>query len=211
MKSPDLIGQKFGKLTVVVKLSKNKHGEMTWLCKCDCGKERTATSNKLTHGYTISCNSCRYKRVAEKNKQRGHKPIRLWNIYNHMIKRCYDIKEAMFYRYGGRGIKVCDEWKESFIHFRTWALENGYSDNLSIDRIDNDGNYSPENCRWTTGEVQANNRSTNLLITYNGVTDTLANWSKRTGIKSGTIQSRLYHGWPTEKLFIPITRKARNT
>lgn len=211
MKVPDLAGQTFGELTVIKQTSKNNHGEMLWLCKCSCGNERTATSNKLTHGYTMSCNACRYKRIAEKNRQRGRKPTRLCGIYKHMLERCYNQKSAMYYRYGGRGITVCDEWKDSFISFRAWALENGYSEHLTIDRIDNDGNYTPENCRWSTVEVQANNRSTNHYITYNGETDTMANWSKKTGINYGTLQTRVELGWPVEKLFIPLTRKARKT
>lgn len=210
MKVPDLVGKKFNSLTVIKMLEKNRHGEMTWLCRCDCGNERIATSNKLTHGYTVSCQSCRYKKMASKNYKHGMAPLRLWNTYYSMLERCYNEKSAMYYRYGKRGIIVCDEWKESFVVFRKWALANGYNEHLTIDRIDNDGNYTPDNCKWSTPREQSNNRSTNRFITYNGVTDTVANWARRMGMKYGMLSSRLRLGWPDEKLFIPATRKARN-
>lgn len=201
MKTPDLIGKKFGTLTVLKRLSVNRHGEMTWLCQCDCGNTREATSNKLTHGDTISCKECRYKKVASKNYKHGMEPIRLWHVYYHMIGRCENPNTPMYYRYGGRGISVCEEWKESFTSFRAWALNNGYKNGLTIERINNDGNYCPENCRWATVTEQANNRSTNRMVTVNGEEDTLANWARRTGYAYEKARYRLKRGMSGDEVF----------
>ena len=180
---------------------------MTWLCVCDCGNTRSATSNKLTHGYTVCCQKCTHKKIGEKVYKHGMEPLRLWHTYYQMRARCYRSNHSMYYRYGKRGIKVCDEWMESFVAFKEWALNNGYQPDLTIERIDNDGNYCPENCRWATPTEQANNRSTNHFITYNGITDTVANWARRSNMSYATLISRVKLGWPTERLFIPPTRK----
>lgn len=111
-----------------------------------------------------------------------------------MKSRCYNANDKRYARYGGRGITVCEEW-HSFQAFRSWALENGYSDDKSIDRIDNDAGYSPQNCRWATPKEQCNNRSTNRLITINGTTKTVAQWAQDVGIHEDRIHNRLKRGW----------------
>jgi hypothetical protein len=116
-----------------------------------------------------------------------------------MKTRCYNPASDAYDRYGGRGIKVCEDWKNSFVSFFDWAMSNGYADNLTLDRINNDGNYSPDNCRWSTKQEQNNNRRCNRMITYNGKTQNVAQWARELGIKRVTLQNRLNRGWSVEK------------
>lgn len=135
---------------------------------------------------------------------------RLYRIWANMKSRCYNPKATRFNCYGGKGVSVCDEWRNSFQIFHDWAVANGYSDNLSIDRIDGNGNYEPGNCRWVQPEIQSNNLSVNRRITCNGTTRTLAEWSVITGINRRTIAARLdLRGWTIEQaLMIPVRKKA---
>ncbi len=119
---------------------------------------------------------------------------RLYNIWTHMKQRCYNPKNSRYANYHDRGITVCDEWRNDFMAFRKWALENGYSENLTLDRKDNDGNYCPENCHWTTKRVQNNNRTMNHCLILNGVSKTIGEWSSELGIPWSTIYTRLSKG-----------------
>jgi hypothetical protein len=123
-----------------------------------------------------------------------------------MKTRCNNPNYELYHRYGGRGISVCVEWADSFIAFRDWAFSSGYSEELSLDRIDNNGNYCPENCKWSTVTEQANNRRTNRLVTVFGETDTLANMVRKTGTIYGTVQARLDSGWDVERAFTEPVR-----
>lgn len=137
------------------------------------------------------------------NYHHGGRKSRLYDIWRHMKSRCYNPNDQKYHRYGQRGITVCLEWLE-FPKFREWAESNGYRDDLTIDRIDNDGNYEPGNCRWATAEQQANNRATRVdarLITWNGETHSLMEWSKITGIKYKTLSERYRRGWNVPRLF----------
>ena len=129
----------------------------------------------------------------------GYSHTRIDNIYKAMVARCYKTTSVNYKRYGAKGVKVCDEWLKDKQKFFKWAFENGYSESLTIDRIDVNGNYEPSNCRWTTYKKQANNKSNNRLITYNGETHTLAEWGDIKGINQGTLHSRLKRGWDVER------------
>lgn len=129
------------------------------------------------------------------NLRHGMRNTRLYDIWRSMKQRCYNPKTNRYKKYGGRGITVCDEWKDNFQSFYDWAMSNGYSDDLSIDRIDPNGNYESNNCRWATAKQQANNRTNNNIIEFNGEVHTLAQWSEITGIKMATIGARLQKGW----------------
>lgn len=131
---------------------------------------------------------------------------RMYLIWFDMKRRCYQPQNKRYKRYGGRGIKVCDEWLENFQNFFDWSMENGYSDNLTIDRIDGDLDYSPNNCRWADVYEQANNRSNNHYITYNGVTKTLKQWSDYLGISYYVLRGRFHRGWSVERAFFAPVR-----
>lgn len=124
---------------------------------------------------------------------------RLRNIYKLMKYRCSQPKYDKYKYYGGRGIEVCSDWADSFNSFEQWALENGYAEGLTLDRIDNDGDYEPENCRWVTLKEQANNRSTNHMLTYNGKTQSIQKWSEELDISSTMLEQRIKAGWDVEK------------
>lgn len=197
----NLVGLRFGKLSVLKKLGKDRHGEMRWLCICDCGSEYESTSNRLTSGQTTCCRDCMIKKIGDSNRKHGATPKKLFYAYTNMKTRCYNKNYSLYHRYGGRGIQVCEEWRKSFKSFREWALKNGWSEELSLDRINNDGNYEPSNCKWSTCVEQSNNRRTSRMITYNGITDTMANWARNTGIPYYVIQRRLYLNWDAERIF----------
>lgn len=133
---------------------------------------------------------------------------RIYKIWMSMRHRCQIPSDANYYKYGARGIQVCDEWRD-FSVFYNWAMNHGYSDNLSIDRIDNDGNYCPENCRWVTRQVQANNTRRNKLITYNGKTQSLPDWCRELNLNYKTIRTRInVYNWNVERAFtVPTTKK----
>ena len=124
---------------------------------------------------------------------------RLYRIWNGMKDRCINANSKYKYRYHDRGIKICKEWLDDFTNFYNWAMENGYSDELSIDRIDNDKDYSPDNCRWATAKEQANNKGNNILLLFNNEIKTISEWGDELGIKDGTIRARLNRGWSVEK------------
>lgn len=200
----DLTGQKFGRLTVIERANNSKDGRTRWKCVCECGsgKEVVVTGVDLRNGHSKSC-GCIQKEIAsitvKPHYTHGKSNSRIYRIWRNMKSRCYCKKNAIYKYYGERGITVCDEWVDDFKSFYYWAMQNGYADELSIDRKDVNGNYEPNNCRWATKKEQANNTRNNRIITYKGVTLTLSQWSEKTGINSKTIQTRLNNGWSVEK------------
>ena len=154
-----LYGQRFGRLIAIEPSGYTKSKRIAWKCKCDCGAETIVASDKLISGHTKSCGCLISERAIESNKART-KDIhpRLYRIYYGMMSRCNNHKYDAYKHYGARGIKVCKEWSDSFYVFQDWALTHGYDDALTIDRINNDGNYEPLNCRWVDMKIQSNNR-----------------------------------------------------
>lgn len=211
-KKPVNIGGKYGRLTILSEESPHKYpsGKIQRIvkCKCDCGNIIEITLLRILSGNTKSCGCFRREYSKEKNKTHGKTHTRLYNIWCTMRARCNNPNRQKYQYYGGRGIQVCQEWNVSFEAFYQWSIKNGYRDNLTIDRIDSNGNYTPENCRWVTWKEQQNNRRSNKIVTINGVSKTLSEWSDYSGVKSGTILNRIELGWSGLKLIqTPKTRQ----
>lgn len=169
MKYPiDLTGARFGRLTVIEKAGVARQGQRgsrsLWLCRCDCGKEKIIVRNSLVTGNTKSCGCLEAETKKTMHLKHGMAKTRLWNIWCGMRDRCNRKNSSSYSHYGGRGIRVCDEWNHSFDSFKNWAVANGYRDDLTIDRINNDGDYCPENCRWATRKEQTRNRKNTKTV-----------------------------------------------
>lgn len=201
----NLIGKKFGKLTVIKRCENSKNGKAMWLCECKCGNKVIIPTYRLTMGETKSC-GC----LKKESKNFTHKmsKTRIYYIWLDMKKRCNDRKNKSFNHYGEKGITVCEEWEKDFMTFFKWAMENGYSEELTIDRINGELGYSPENCRWANKITQNNNRSNSLFFKYMGVTKTLSEWCRHYGKNYKTVYQRIKKlGWSFEKaMFTPKTK-----
>lgn len=158
----DLTGKKFGRLTVVKRADNDKNGSPRWQCKCDCGKFVSVYGSSLRSGETQSCGCLNREISSKKNKTHGLSKTKLYSVWTDMKDRCFNPRNHAYMYYGQRGISVCPEWKNDFMAFFTWAINAGYADGLSIDRIDVDGNYEPNNCRWATWVIQNNNKRDNI-------------------------------------------------
>ena len=207
MKPEELIGKRFGRLTVVCLSHKDKWSKNYYDCVCDCGGKTKVLERNLITGNTSSCGCLRRETVkAGTNTKNGKTHTRLYGIWFGIKKRTTDKKSKSYKNYGGRGISVCDEWKKDFMSFYNWAMEHGYKDNLTLDRIDNNGNYCPENCRWATSQEQSRNTRKNNLITYNGQTHCATEWEDILGFKRGILYARQKLGWSVERM---MTQKSR--
>lgn len=186
----DIIGRRFGRLTVVNFDHTDRHRNSYWICKCDCGNQTLATRGALISGNTTSCGCYNRERVSESSTTHGMSRAPLYKVWRDMHTRCKNERSGEYHRYGGRGIDICNDWM-SFENFRDWALDAGYTNGLTLDRTDNDGSYSPENCRWVTWKTQGNNRSTNRIVEYNGYFHTITEWSEILGINYSTLRGRI--------------------
>ncbi len=196
---PDLTGKRFGKLVVLEKhgsqVAKCGSSNAIWKCRCDCGNITFAMSSNLKKGHTQSCGCWK----SESQITHGMTGTRIYRIWNDMRTRCYQKSHRSYDDYGGRGITVCEEWKNSSDSFIEWAFSSGYQENLTLDRIDTNGNYEPSNCRWVTRKEQCNNTRRNVFLEYKGKRKTVSQWAEELGIKDGTIRGRLNRGWSVER------------
>lgn len=207
----DLAGKKFGYLTVLEETEMRQGRQIVWRCQCKCGNEAFVVGAHLTDGHTKSC-GCYAK---EQRKKRGKLLVengvlshtthggtheRLYTIWSGMNDRCNNSGSEAYPLYGGRGIKLCDDWRD-YTNFRAWAIQNGYDENAergkcTIDRIDSDGDYCPENCRWVDIKAQCNNRRNNRVFEYNGEKKNIRQWADEVEIPYGTLHKRLLkYGW----------------
>lgn len=198
----DLTGKKFGMLTVV-EFVEVRNNYAYWRCVCDCGNEKTVRGSNLISGQVRSCG------CLNRNNHIIHRESksRLYVIWAGIKQRCENANRRDYQNYGGRGIKLCNEWHE-YVAFRDWALANGYNDSKSIERIDNDGDYSPSNCRWDDYDAQMNNKRNSFTLSINGETKTAAEWSRVSGIPADRIRKRKRKGWTdSDAVFEPLSKK----
>lgn len=207
----DLTNKKFGKLSVIKFNNVNKSRHSVWLCKCDCGNVLLVEGPRLTSGNTKSCGCIKKEQNKTRAIKHGYYNTRLYKIWFDMKRRCYNKNRKAYKYYGEKGIKVCDEWLNDFFSFYNWAIKNGYSDNLTIERIDYNKNYCPENCKWITQAEQTQNTTHNHLITFNNKTMSITQWSKEIGVACKTIRSRLKKGWKIENVLSPKKYNGFNT
>lgn len=197
-KAIDLTGKRFGRLTVLSFVEDHRQGTY-WLCRCDCGNEKVIKGQSLREGWTKSCGCFDRETKGSRASTHGLSKTRLYRIWVNMHRRCEYEKNGGYSYCGAKGITVCEEWK-SFEPFRDWALANGYTDNLTIDRIDNSIGYMPSNCRWVTMKAQENNRRNCHYLTLNGETHTVTEWAEIKGISKHTLSGRINKlGWSVER------------
>lgn len=197
----DLTGQKFNRLLAIERFKKPNRSEYYYKCVCDCGNITIVSGNALRKGKTKSCGCYMKKLASEMFSTHRKSSTVLYKRWSGIKERCYSPNSTKYYRYGARGIKMCDEWKNDFIKFYDWSINNGFSENLTIDRIDVNGDYCPENCKWSNNIEQANNKTNSRFITYKGKTQTVAQWSRETGVAYDNIIARLRLGWDVDSIF----------
>ncbi len=211
MRFKDLTGQKFGRLTAIKHAGNDKHNHAMWLCKCDCGNEIIVVGYSLRNGVTKSCGCFQREnaiKVGKLNKIHGHcqnnKSSKTYESWHSMIQRCNNSRHKAYNNYGGRGIKICKRW----LKFENFLEDMGECPlSLTLDKIDNNGNYRKENCHWTTMKNQERNRGNNHSITYDGRTQCLSAWAEEYHICPVLLRYRLNHGYSTEEaLTIPVRR-----
>lgn len=210
----DISGQRFGKLLAIKCIEKVNY-TAKWLCQCDCGCCKITRIDSLLSGRCKSCGCLIKEKKVKHGGAKNGKTERLYGVWQHMKGRCYNQNNEHYDRYGGRGITVCNEWLHDYNTFREWALNNGYNKNAkhgecTLDRIDNNKGYSPDNCRWVNMRTQDNNKSTNKYYQYNGESHTLSEWSDILGVKCRMLEGRIEKGWDftkaieTEKCVAPL-------
>ena len=208
----DLTGQRFGRLTILYrddKFKKSGKKETAYVCQCDCGAVKKIFAYSLKSGNTVSC-GCQSLENRIKAKTTHHLTgTRIYRIWRGMKTRCENSNDYHYKFYGERGIRVCAEWQE-FEPFYDWAIANGYTDDLTLDRIENNGNYEPSNCRWVTQKEQSNNTRKNRVITHNGISHTLYEWANSVNMQPGTFAYRINSGWSMERALKTPVRKSAN-
>lgn len=212
MKPKDLTGMKFNRLTVMCRVENSKTGQSRWKCKCDCGNESVVTGSRLTNGIIKSCGCLSREKLIERNYRHGLTKTRLYHTWCDMKDRCYNANKPKYKNYGFRGITVCDEWLHDFKAFYDWSIANGYNDILTIDRIDVDKGYSPDNCRWADNKTQANNKTTNHYVKYKGKVLTVSELAEEVGLIYNTLIRRILNNPDkdvSELIEKPISHKER--
>ena len=207
MRLVDLTGQKFGRLTVISR-AENKGKETCWKCQCDCGNEVIVQGNNLKNGHTVSCGCFRREKTSESHKTHGMKGTSIHNTWSHIKARCFNPNSKHYKDYGGRGITMFPEWIDNFQAFYDYVskLEHYGEDGYTLDRINNDGNYEPDNLRWADKKTQGRNTRRNIYVEYQGVMMCLKDAAELSGINYDTLLARYYAGDRGERLFRPVKK-----
>lgn len=197
----DLTGKRFGRLEVLYEVDKKQSSDRIWKCKCSCGTVKNVRQRLLITGKTKSCGCIRKEELVKRSTKHNCSHTRIYGIYAKMKKRCYSENDKRYKDYGGRGIVICSEWlgEHGFENFYKWSVEHGYDDSLTIERINNDGNYEPSNCRWATYREQNRNKRNNIVITMNGQTKILKDWCIELGMDYQSVKMRIHKGWNAER------------
>lgn len=190
----DLTGIRFGRYLVLKRAANSRTRITKWLCRCDCGLEKSVAGSALKSGIVVSCGCY----IRDQKRTHGLSKHPLYSTWYKMMARCFDTNDRAYYRYGGRGISVCKEWATFPAQFFSDIGEK--PPGTELDRIDNNGNYEPANCRWATPRQQSNNRRSNRFIKFRGKSKTIMEWERDTGINRRTITQRLDHGWPVARI-----------
>jgi hypothetical protein len=208
----DLTGLEVGRLTVITWVP-TVESLAHWLCQCSCGRRSIVKCDHLTRQTVKSCGCLRFE--PPHNKTHGSSNSRLYRVWSEMKRRCYDPRRQGYENYGGRGIQMCPEWKAGFADFKDWAIAAGYRTGLTIDRIDVNGNYAPENCRWVTCKENVRNRRITRRVTVSGVEMSLGEAAEKYGVPYNRLKARLYMGYSPEDAVRPETdplrRRSRGT
>lgn len=203
-KIKDIAGHKYNRLTVIEFAGLDRYSKAQWICKCDCGNLTVVNGSRITSGLTKSC-GCLQKEIAHNRELRRNqikyscRPARLYSVWNNMKQRCTNPDNPAYLRYGAQGIELYADWMD-FEKFMEWAYSSGYDDSLTIDRIDNDKGYYPENCRWVDKIIQGQNRRNVILVEYRGEVQPLSKLAREHGIKPHTARGRYYQGWSIDKI-----------
>ena len=204
----DLTGRRFGRLTVIKRMdnyrAESGYQYAMWLCQCDCGNTKVIKAKSLLSGVSNSCGCLAKELASERMIKHGGYGTSLYNIWNSMRQRCNNPNNNAYHNYGARGISICKEW-DDFNAFRKWAYANGYDDNASksemtLDRIDVNKGYYPENCRWANIKQQSNNRRDTIRIEFDGQVHTLSEWAEITDKKYCTLYARYKRGWNPQRI-----------
>ena len=203
----DMTGQKFGKITVIKRMGSSTDNRATWECICECGTVKTIIGKELREGKIISCGCAKKERIGDMRRTHGKSQKRIYKIWQGVKKRCLNQNFKQFKDYGGRGITVCKEWEDDFQSFYRWSVRNGYNSLLTIDRIDNNGNYSPDNCRWIARNKQNLNKRTNIKISYDGDVYALVELSKKLGVSRHILRKNIVKKSASSNLWQVVERQ----
>lgn len=199
----DITGEHFGRLKVNHIAGRNKHNQILWHCTCECGKEAVVIGHLMRYGYTQSC-GCLHREMASKiNLSHGMAQKPIYRIWRSMMQRCYDKNSNAYGRYGGRGISVCESWQD----FNSFYADMGdRPEGLSLERVDNDGDYSPENVVWADAKAQARNRRSTVYLEHDGQRKSMAEWAEDVGMDIKTLWMRINRGMPVD---VALTKGVR--
>lgn len=205
IESGDVIGR-----YLILNEAERRGSKRYYLCKCECGNEKEVRMDSLRNGKAISCGCYNKEMSIKANTKHGMYKTRIYRIWHGMKSRCLNYNNDSYKNYGGRGISICSEWMD-FSAFKKWSIINGYKDFLTIERVNVNGNYNPQNCTWISMEEQRRNTTVTKNISYDGKTLTLRQWAKEMNMCNSTLSRRLKKGWSVEKsLTTPLQRKVKH-